>query len=273
LEFGYFPDGSHANLDILTPGTPPYGTDSNCASDFTCPSPMYIVNDVVVGKYSNIPELQDSSSGESNNGSGDYIPLFSRPIVEWSATNFSVYLKFDNQDFESDLFYYSGNIQYMSGRIKLLKNGFPINPDDMPEIPYKYDVPGKFDGKCGSFGLDNFQLPNEQCFQPFVCDVSADNSKLELYAECIEAMNCHMLAGMTTKATSMSGVALFIHHMVPHHQNAVNMVKSTLKLADYKCDDLTLETSDCVLEQILRDIVNSQNKQIQVSSTVMKIRF
>jgi Domain of unknown function (DUF305) len=265
LEFGYFPDGSHTNLDVLSPGTPPYGTSSNCAADYTCPAPMYLINDAFVGNYSNIPEILKSSSGEFNNGLEDYRPLFSRPIVEWSASNFSLYLNFDNEKFNSDIFYYSGNIQYMSGRVKLLKNGIPINPDNMPEIPYKYDIPGKFDSKCGSFGLDNFQLPNKQCFQPFVCNVLPDDSALELYAECVEAMNCHMLAGMTTKATSMSGVALFIHHMVPHHQNAVNMVKSTLKLADYKCDDLTLATSDCVFEQILRDIVNSQNKQIQVS--------
>ena len=49
-------------------------------------------------------------------------------------------------------------------------------------------------------------------------------------------MNCHMLAGMTTKATTGSGMALFIHHMVPHHQNAVNMAKATLKLGKYQYD-------------------------------------
>jgi len=37
------------------------------------------------------------------------------------------------------------------------------------------------------------------------------------------------MAGMTNKATSKSEVALFVHQMIPHHQNAVNMAKALLK--------------------------------------------
>jgi hypothetical protein len=49
----------------------------------------------------------------------------------------------------------------MSGRIKLLKDGVPINPDNTPELGYLYDEPGPFDAECGSFGLDSYQLPAE----------------------------------------------------------------------------------------------------------------
>lgn len=264
LGFAYFPDGAHAGLDELEPGIPPYGSASECADDLTCPAPMYFKDGEYLGNYSNIPEVLAATTGEEYFGLDDYEPLFYRPSHEWAGANFSISLKFDVDDFASDLFYFCHIHQFMAGRIKLLKHGVPVTSDDVPEVPYKYDKPGNFDVKCGSFGLDNFQLPNPQCFEPFVCDVQSGNSNLELYAECIEAMNCHMLAGMTTKATSMSGVALFIHHMVPHHQNAVNMAKSTLKLASYQCDDLTVDSSDCILERILREIVNSQNFQIQV---------
>jgi hypothetical protein len=96
----------------------------------------------------------------------------------------------------------------MAGRIKLLKNGVPVTEEDVPELPYKYDVPGKFDLKCGTYGLDQFQLPNPECFEPFVCNVPSGDSNLELFSECIEAMNCAMLSGMTTKSTTGSEIAL-----------------------------------------------------------------
>ena len=39
-------------------------------------------------------------------------------------------------------------------------------------------------------------------------------------------MNCAMMNGMTTSVKgSESEVALFLHQMIPHHQNAVNMAK------------------------------------------------
>jgi hypothetical protein len=69
---------------------------------------------------------------------------------------------------------------------------------------------------------------------------------------------------MTTMASSMSQTALFIHQMVPHHQNAVNMAKALLKTGKLECDNLTEETADCALEQILLEIINEQNFQIQV---------
>ena len=73
-----------------------------------------------------------------------------------------------------------------------------------------------------------------------------------------------MLVGMTTNSESESATALFVHQMVPHHQNAVNMAKALLKTGKVVCDDLTNETDGCTMETILRDIVNSQNYQVQV---------
>jgi hypothetical protein len=264
MGFAYFPDGDHAGLDELEPGMPPYGSGSKCATDLTCPAPMYLKDGDLLGTYSNIPDAQRATIGEDDFGLDDYEPLFYRPITEWSASKFSILLKFDEEDFDRDLFYFCHIHQFMSGRIKLLKNGIPVTQEDDPVLPYKYDTPGEFDAQCGTFGLDDFRLPNEQCFDRYVCGVPGNDSSLALYSSCIEAMNCLMIAGVTTKATSMSGVALFIHHMVPHHQNAVNMAKATLKLGNLDCDDLTGESNDCVLETILREIVNGQNREIQV---------
>lgn len=53
--------------------------------------------------------------------------------------------------------------------------------------------------------------------------------------------------------------------MIPHHQNAVNMAKSLLIANKLDCSDPTNEENgDCVMEIILREIINGQNHQIQL---------
>jgi len=159
----------------------------------------------------------------------------------------------------------------MSGRIKLLKDGAPVNVDPDPPIGYDYDSPGKFDETCGTHGLDLFQLPNSQCPPTFVCGADQTSDSVQKFSRCINAMNCHMFAGMTTGVRSGSELALFIHQMIPHHQNAVNMAKALLKTGTIHCDDVTDdENSDCVMEDILRSIINGQNHQIQLMRSVLE---
>jgi Domain of unknown function (DUF305) len=148
----------------------------------------------------------------------------------------------------------------MTGRIKLLKKGVPTQPDaDLPEIPYEYDQPSEFDKSCGSFGITDFQLPNPQCPDKFVCNPKG----LSDFASCIEAQNCHMFVGMTTGAASGSAVALFLHQMIPHHENAINMAKTLLYNSGIKCE--VYDTSpDCTMYAIGLEIVSDQNFQVQV---------
>jgi uncharacterized protein (DUF305 family) len=162
---------------------------------------------------------------------------------------------------------------FMAGRIKLLKNGLPINENDMPALGYSYDTPGPFDQKCGTYGLDAFQLPNPVCPDKFVCGVEDQDEELQSFADCIDAMDCHMLSGMTTGVMASDEAALFIHQMIPHHQNAVNMAKTLLKSEKVVCADLTDEDSqDCILERILREIINGQNHQIQLMNGYLKAK-
>lgn len=104
------------------------------------------------------------------------------------------------------------------------------------------------------------------CPDRFVCGTSGTG--VEHFASCIDAMNCHMLDGMTTGVSSQDPVTLFVHQMVPHHQNAVNMAKALLKERVIMCDDLAAgaenDNQDCIMELVLRDIVNTQNHQIQL---------
>jgi uncharacterized protein (DUF305 family) len=80
-----------------------------------------------------------------------------------------------------------------------------------------------------------------------------------------------MFQGMTTGMQSQSPIALFIHHMIPHHQNAVNMAKTLLKSRKIPCEDLTNEDDPlCVMNAMMRDIINGQNFQIQVMRHVLE---
>ena len=197
----------------------------------------------------------------------------------------------------------------MAGRIKLLRDGHPIQKDDLHELGYEYDVPTGHDAECGTYGLNSFQLPHAECPEKFVCDVPSDNGELAQFAKCMDSMDCAMMVGMTTSVKNVENeIALFIHQMIPHHQNAVNMAKGKLSLifwswilhlvfrnvaynkSNYNlihsllpttiallytgklsCGDLTDENSDdCAMEVILREIINNQNAQIQAMRGVLE---
>lgn len=119
----------------------------------------------------------------------------------------------------------------MTGRIKVLDaNGEPLVADNTPAIPYEYDEPSEFDRICNTFGLEEWQLPNQFCPNRFVCEAeSAPTPQHTQFAECIEAMNCNMMAGMTTNV-GMNEIALFNYHMIPHHENGkkVNATRESM---------------------------------------------
>jgi len=233
---------------------------------------MYFLGDKYLGTYSNDMSLASVTTNEDNFGLDDYEPLFFYPLPEWSEFDeFSAFLKFDEDtDYSKDIFYFCHIHQFMTGRIKLFKDGKPLSEDDMPPIEYEYDQVDEFDEECGTYGLSAFQLPHQECPERFVCDVPQENVELAQFSSCLDSMNCAMMVGMTTSVSEPDGeVALFIHQMIPHHQNAVNMAKALLKTGTLSCADYTDETDDCALEVILREIINSQNHQIQVMRSIL----
>ena len=208
------------------------------------------------------------TEGSDNFGLDDFEPLFFHPPAEWTGYGtFEVSLLFPEMDgFIGDIFYFCHIHSLMSGRIKLLKDNEPLQPlAALPPLDYEegYNVPSEYDATCGTFGLEEWQLPHPQCPDRFVCDIPSNNPDLEQFSDCIDSMNCHMFAGMTTGVKSEDEVALFIHQMIPHHQNAVNMAKALLKTNKVSCSNLGEETDDCIMKSILLEIVNTQNHQIQ----------
>ena len=96
----------------------------------------------------------------------------------------------------------------MSGRIKWVDaGGTPLQAENIPELDYEYETPSEFDEGCGTYGIGDYQLPNAECPNDFVCDSDSP------FAQCVEAMNCRMTAGMTTNMHAGSAKALFIHQV------------------------------------------------------------
>lgn len=224
------------------------------------------------GTYSNNPTIE-GTPGDDNFGLDDYEPLFFRPPAEWTELGpFEVDLLFPEMEgFSGDIFYFCHIHNFMSGRIKLLKDDEALQPIlNVPEIDYEVAQPSQYDATCGTFGLDVWQLPHPQCPAQFVCGVPEDNPEMEQFSDCIDSMNCHMFAGMTTGVKAENQAALFLHQMIPHHQNAVNMAKALLKTDIVQCDDLTEETDDCAMKIILLEIVNTQNHQIQTMKGLLE---
>jgi len=260
LGFAYLADGAHDGVDELEPSIVPEGSASKCGDDNTCPAPMYINSGKYLGKYSNIDEVAPSN-GDEDFGLDVYEPQFFASPGDWQeAGKYEVALKFDVTDFTKDIVYFCHIHQYMSGKIKWVdEDGDVLQEDDDPKIPYGYERATAYDQSCGTYGVADFKLPNAQCPTEFVCkEIGIDK-----FAHCVDSMNCAMTAGMTTGASSNSAKALFVHQMIPHHQNAVNMAKALLNSGDLVCNDLTEETADCTLMVVCLEIITGQNHQIQ----------
>lgn len=79
-------------------------------------------------------------------------------------------------------------------------------------------------------------------------------------------MNCAMLNGMTTGVKAESEVALFLHQMIPHHENAINMAKALMKSGVLdSCTDNLEETPECLMYDVAISIINGQNHQVSAS--------
>ena len=213
---------------------------------------MYFLGDRYLGKYSNNPDVKNVTTGEDDFGLDIYEPLFFLSPGGWTALGtFSVKLRFDEAiQHPSDLFYFCHIHDFMGGRIKLTKNGQLLNDANTPDlVGHDSEPPSDFDKQCGTFDLGRYTLPNPLCPSRFVCFQGDEPQEIRDFSRCIDAMNCHQLSGMTTGIKAQSPAALFIHQMIPHHQNAVNMAKALLKTGTLQCDDLSVEeVPDCMLE-------------------------
>jgi hypothetical protein len=161
--------------------------------------------------------------------------------------------------------------QFMTGRIKFVdEEGMPLNEDNLPEIPYQYDVPSEYDKSCGTYNLESYRLPNPECPSKFICGKYGTDTPVGRFADCLDSMNCAMAVGMTSNIHMNSAIALFNHQMIPHHQNAVNMCKALMKTGEIECEDMLNEDDEsCIMRRLCYGIINSQNREIQIMRGVL----
>merc|ERR1719487_2469475 len=72
------------------------------------------------------------------------------------------------------------------------------------------------------------------------------------------ALDCHMNYNMKSILANSDPIVTFIHQMIPHHQNAVNMAKALLKTNTLDASD----EDDREMENMMWAIINGQNFQI-----------
>lgn len=261
LGFAYFADGAHKGVDELEPGITQ--SSSSCADDNTCQAPMYYLGDEYTGgDYDN--HGQATPVGGDNFGLDDYEPLFFYPRDDWSGMgNFSVQLTVTDLVYTKDLFYFCHIHNNMSGRIKVLdSSGSEVNSDDTPATGYSYPEQSDFDSDCGTYGLDAYQSGSGMCDDTFVC--GDGSSTTGSFGECLKAMDCAMDYNMRVTLSETSAAETFMHQMIPHHRNAVNMAKALLKDGSLtSCEESSDDgNADCGIEGMLWGIINVQNNQI-----------
>ena len=105
MGFAYFADGAHNDVDELEPGITQTSTNT-CAQSMNCSSPMYFKDGSYLGTYNNIPEQGILTTGEDNFGLDDYEPLFFLPLTQWAENEFEVKLRFTDEDYQGDIFYF-----------------------------------------------------------------------------------------------------------------------------------------------------------------------
>mmetsp|Transcript_8582 Transcript_8582/g.28119 ORF Transcript_8582/g.28119 Transcript_8582/m.28119 type:complete len:417 (-) Transcript_8582:203-1453(-) len=260
LGFAYYPDGAHRDVDELEPSITASNA-STCAESHSCQAPRYFVDGAFVGgTYDNTQGI-----GGEDFGLDAYEPEFFYPRADWKEKKYEVklFLNEDEGDYAGDLFYFCHIHNEMSGRIKIVDaDGAELNAEETPELGYDYEVPSDFDEACGTFGTEDFRSGAGSCEDTFLC-LNGDETDDELhFAQCMHALDCHMEYNMRTLMHESNLVVTFIHQMIPHHENAVNMAKLLLKYEDSAFDDSS--ESDLEFVDLAWDIINTQNYQISV---------
>ena len=130
-----------------------------------------------------------------------------------------------------DLFFMCNVHNYMAGRIKVYENGVPLNPEDTPALLKEPDVVSEYDQSCGTVGVGDYTRDSGKCpYDAFICTEGDETPEQLLFGECMYALDCHMNYNMKSILANSDPIVTFIHQMIPHHQNAVNMARVSVRL-------------------------------------------
>jgi len=258
LGFAYYADGAHKGVDELEPGISQSG--SACVDDNTCQAPMYYKDGAFLGEDGYDNTKPNNLQGGEDFGLDFYEPEFFYTREHWSEAVYHVEVTISDTEYAGDLFYFCHIHNWMSGRIKVTDGGAKVQNRDDPELGYELETPSTYDASCGTYGVSEYQEDSGKCDDLFVCTDGDESRAQKDFGECLYAMDCHMNYHMKTILNEESPVATFMHQMIPHHQNAVNMAKALLKTGALDAES----EADAEVIDILWGIINIQNKQNHV---------
>eukprot|EP00121_Abeoforma_whisleri_P000257 Awhi_evm2s231 len=230
LGFAYLPDGAHEGVDELEDGI---GNGD---------APLYLINN-------RTSELDI------------YEPEFQGPLANWISNLYSVQLSVTDPDVK-EIFYFCHVHNKMSGRI-IIVDSEGDSENYTPAIDlYEHDVieQGSFDHQCGTFETENYGLDGLNTFCPDQDFLISDEN--DTFVNCMEAIDCKMNVEMSTEVYRNRPIETFMHQMIPHHSNAVNMAKILLKYLDGGLPGHSDPEQDDEVRDLMLEIINAQNAQI-----------
>jgi len=171
-----------------------------------------------------------------------------------------------------EIFYFCHLHTGMSGRIRLQDADGQDIPVPNPIPLYKPYQADQFDAMCGTYEVSDY-APGEG-FQAhcrdleFLCGNNLDSE----FGRCMRAIDCKMNRQMRV-VNSDNHIVTFMHQMIPHHDNAVNMAKILLKKVEAgeipsgEVEEGAFGIADEDVEDLLWNIINTQNEQITFMNT------
>ena len=189
----------------------------------------------------------------------DYEPMFFWPKAEWAKHTYSIEVSITEPAVAKELVYFCHIHNRMSGLIQIrggIGSGITV---------YAPSQPDGFDTLCGTSDRSQYAKGGSeggQCTstQAFLCG-AVDTQ----FAQCMEANDCKMNHEMSVANDPSSPVATFMHQMIPHHVNAVNMARILLKESKAYGGPIDMagntDQYDGV-QDMLVEVVNTQNYQI-----------
>jgi len=258
LGFSYYPDGAHGyqlfkevpELESPTPETCDQKQFNCNPGEQVLQAPLYGVDDT----FETIDDWNNGTTG----GLDVYEPAFQVPQEQWTEHKYAVKLEIPSESKTETLFYFCHIHKGMSGQIRVsdpLENHNSLVQQFKPTQYYQQTR--DFDVLCGTSGVDTFHQHRDKLCpgMNFLCEKEHNPT----FTKCMEAIDCKMNYEMRVEEHP-DPMVVFMHQMIPHHENAVNMAKIALKHAG---DVDGLSDEDLDVSALLRDIINTQNKQIQ----------
>ena len=273
LGFAYYPDGAHGWLDFAELPELEIPTPDLCdLPQFECnpgadveQAPLYDVNGAVdtYANWNGEGLGLESTDDTAKAGLDVYEPMFEIPLEQWVNNEASIRLTIP-VDSKTEFVFYFCHLHYgMSGIMQFVQApGSEADPDlntlQVPFTPASYYITqSEFDAQCGTAGINEFAMTDEFCpEQIFICNATNTG-----FAECMTAIDCQMRYDMATAEFDNNPLVTFMHQMIPHHQNAINMAKIALNEITGSQD--LYPGDDEETRFLLYDIINTQSKQIQ----------